>query len=180
MSWLTDIIDRQIAADKRAYTPANASPDPDANRTFSAWATTPVVANPISNLSQLTEQAAKNQEDLETRYAAQRAQGVAPADAFQAAYAQVDAPFVFNGTSTDIGTLGSPTSTVTPKTTRQTTRTSSKSSTAPVTTSSSNSQNQGTSMDVPQNTSVDTNGFGWLNDLLPLLAAGGLGYLLAK
>lgn len=178
MSWFTDIIDRQIAADKRAYIPANASPDPDANRTFSAWATTPVVANPISNLSQLTEQAAKNQADLETRYAAQRAQGAAPADAFKAAYTQVDAPFVFNGTSTDIGTLSVPTSTVTPKSTRQTTRTSSKSSTA--TTSGSNSQNQRTSTDVSQNNSVDTNGFGWLNDLLPLLAAGGLGYFLAK
>lgn len=180
MSWLTDIIDRQIAADKRAYTPANASPDPDANRTFSAWATTPVVANPISNLSQLTKQAAKNQADLEARYAAQRAQGVAPADAFQAAYAKVDAPFVFNGTSTDIGTLSTPTRTVTPKTTRQTTKIASKSSATPATTSGSNSQNQRTSTDISRNAGVDTNGFGWLNDLLPLLAAGGLGYLLAK
>ena len=140
----------------------------------------PVVQNNISNLSQLSEQAAKNNADLNAAIANASTQTNDPVSAFLAGYSRTDPVFLNNGTSTDIGTLNTPTPTVIPKTTRQTTRSTSKSATTPVTSSDSNSQSQRTSTDLSRNTGVDTNGFGWLNDLLPLLAAGGLGYLLAK
>lgn len=140
----------------------------------------PVVQNNISNLSQLSDIAARNNADLNAAVANAAAQTTDPVSAFLAGYSRTDPVFLNNGTSTDIGTLNTPTRTVTPKTARQATRTASKSSATPATTSGSNSQNQRTSTDISRNAGVDTNGFGWLNDLLPLLAAGGLGYLLAK
>lgn len=140
----------------------------------------PVVQNNISNLSQLSDIAARNTSDLNAAVANAAAQTTDPVSAFLAGYSRTDPVFLNNGTSTDIGTLNTPTPTVTPKTTRQATRTSSKSSTTPATPSGSNFQSQKTSTDLSQKAGVDTNGFGWLNDLLPLLAAGGLGYLLAK
>ena len=141
----------------------------------------PVVQNNISNLSQLSDIAARNTSDLNAAVAKAATETTDPVTAFLSGYSRTDPEFlVGNGTSTDIGTLSTPTPTVTPKTARQTARNTSKSSRTPVTTSGSNSQSQRTSTDLSRNAGVDTNGFGWLNDLLPLLAAGGLGYLLAK
>lgn len=140
----------------------------------------PVVQNNISNLSQLSDIAAKNNANLNAAIANAAAQTTDPVTAFFSGYSRTDPEFlVGNGTSTDIGTLDAPKTTVTPKTTRQTTRAASKSST-PVATSGSNSQRQSVSTDLSHGNGVDINSLSWLNDLLPLLAAGGLGYLLAK
>ena len=140
----------------------------------------PVVQNNISNLSQLSDIAARNNADLNAAVVNAAAQTTDPVSAFLAGYSRTDPVFLNNGTSTDIGTLSTPTRTVTPKTTRQTTKTSSKNSGTPITSPGSNSQRQSVSTDLSRGSGVDINSLSWLNDLLPLLAAGGLGYLLAK
>ena len=147
---------------------------------FSNDTPAPVVQNSISNLTQLSEQAARNNADLNTAIANASTQTNDPVSAFLAGYSRIDPVFLNNGTSTDLNYVA-PVATATPaKTVTKTAspRTSTKTSSSG---SKTNSQSKIDLSNLGSGSSpVRTNSFDWLNDLLPLLAAGGLGYLLAK
>ena len=156
---------QMLEADRKNYTPANVLPDPDANRRFSAWGSLPQT-NGITNLSALEESARQNVADLNARTKTALAAGVDPTTAFYSTYTPNNtAPVVIEGVPIDIGQTD-----IIKKATSSTSKTKTPSKKA----TSSGSQ-------IKLNTNdVKNNPYDWLNNLLPLLLAGGVGYMLAR